>query len=186
MLVHYRCGGCGATLAAQDDFGGQWLPCSLCRHKNLVPEVERPVVPARQPRAEDDPEREQFAAYVARESQAQAQRVARAEARRHRGRGIVLGATILFLGGLPTVLALVAILTRVTLGFTMGSLLTSVGFGSLAMLIGGTLWRSGSEAVQDEYERILPVIADGIRRDLWRSYEIAHPVEQAGPLPLGA
>jgi DNA-directed RNA polymerase subunit RPC12/RpoP len=187
MLVHYRCGGCGAMLAAKHEFAGQWLACTLCRHKNLVPEPEQPVEEAPRPTVTtDDGDREQFAVYVAREAETQARLIARAEAFRRRGRGKIVAGLIMGFGATPMLLSIAALVTRSLFGFTITSLAVSMGCGALAALIGLNLWRSASEALEAEYERIVPLVADGIRRDLWRGYEASHQAQAAGPLPLGA
>lgn len=186
MLVHYRCGGCGATLAARDDYEGRVLPCSLCRHPNTVPHVARAVTQADLQAVAEEAAWREYAAIIARGIEEEAGRIAWAEARRRAGRGRVVGAVIVVAGFVVSMAALAAIVTGSMFGFTFSWLSFSVAFGTFGMLIGLSLWRSASSAIDAEYRQLLPVIADQIRQERWRAWEAQRRSAQGARLTVGA
>jgi len=186
VLVHYRCGGCGATLAARDDHEGRTLPCSVCRHHNVVPHVERAVTQADLETVAEEAARREYAAVIAQGVEEEAGRIAWAEARRQAGRGRVVGAVVVVVGFVVSMGALAGIVTRSMLGFTFPSLSLSVAFGTFGMLIGLSLWRSASSAIEAEYRQLLPVIADQIRQERWRAWEAQRRSAHGARLTVGA
>ncbi len=171
MLVHYRCGACGAALAVRDDWQGRTLPCSLCRHPNVVPYLEPAVPRAGLQAGADEAAWRQFSAMIERETEEEAQRIAWAQARRKASATRVAGGVIVTLGFVLSMAALAAIVTGLIFALTFSSLSVLVAFGTLAMLIGLRLWRSASSAVKAEYRHLVPVIADRIRQERWQAWE---------------
>ncbi len=186
MLIHYRCARCGAALAARDDYEGQFLPCALCRHQNEVPRVERAVTRAELQSVTAEVAHREFSAFFARQSDEEARQIARAQAqhgsaRAKRGAGVV----ILF-GAVPCLLALVALAMPSHFGFSYPSLLLSLAFGVVAMIIGLSLRESAHAAEETEFQHLMPAIADRLRQEHWRQWESQHHASQPDTLPAGA
>ncbi len=171
MLIHYRCGRCGATLAAKDDYEGHTLPCALCRHQNKVPHVERGVTQAELRAVAEEAARREATATIAQRSERDARRLARVEAQKSSGRPKAIGAGVIFLGTIPCFLACVALGTPDRFGFSFPSLALAVAFGVVAMIIGLSIRQSAAIAEKDEFRRLVPEITDRLRQEQWRQWE---------------
>ena len=186
MLIHFRCGRCGATLAARDDYEGHILPCALCRHQNEVPHVERAVTRADLQRVTEDAAYREFSGFFARQSEEEARQIARLEAQHKSARAKGRAGLVVHFGALPCFLALVALAMPSHFGFSYPSLLLSLAFGVVAMIIGLSLRESAYAAEETEFRHLMPAIADRLRQEHWRQWESQHRITQPDSLAVGA
>lgn len=166
MLIYFRCRSCGAMMAARSEYHGRQLPCSVCRELMVVPEPpEIPVLQVGQP---GQTEASGIPRVTMDQLDANAREIAWVEARKA-GRPRILGVILVMLGCTPIAFGSAALAAGSLFGVPFPAVAASVAFGALSAAIGLTIVRLASDNVQAEFRRRLPLIADRLRREYWRS-----------------
>lgn len=168
MLMYFRCRSCGAMIAARSEYHGRQLPCSVCREPMVVPEPpEIPVLQVEQPGRGQ-------AVGIPSVSMDQldenARQIAWMEASRA-GRPKVVGVVLVLLGCTPIAFGSAALAAGSLFGVPFPAVAASVAFGALSAAIGLTIVRLASDNVRAEFRRRLPLVADRLRREYWKSVQ---------------
>lgn len=180
MLMYFRCPSCGAMIAARSEYHGRQLPCSVCRAPMVVPEP--PEIPALQVGQAGPGEALRIPSVTIHQLDENARQIAWVEASRA-GRPKVIGVILVVLGCTPIAFGSAALAAGSLFGVPFPAVAASVAFGALSAAIGLTIVRLASDNVQAEFRRRLPLVAERLRSEYWRSVQVE---QQARQLPTQA
>ncbi len=94
------------------------------------------------------------------------------------GRPKVIGVILVMVGCMPIAFGSAALAAGSLFGVPFPAVAASVAFGALSAAIGLTIVRLASDNVQAEFRRQLPLVAERLRNEYWRSLEGEREVAQ--------